>query len=353
MIAEAAPPSQTASEVKTGALATIPGARRASLLRDLEPQLASVASVVPDGDEWLHEIKLDGYRLLAHFDAGHVKLVTRHGLDWSQRFHALARALERSHISQAILDGEVVVLDQHGISSFQALQNALQALPSKGGPMVYYAFDLPYLDGWDLREVPLEQRKELLRQLIPTDGQSSAELRLSDHVIGQGPASREQACRMGLEGIVCKRRDAVYRSGRTTTWLKAKCAARQEFVIGGFTDPGGSREYLGALLLGLYEHGELHYAGKCGSGFSETSLRELHRKLRPLEQAQPAFRNPPQGADARGVHWLRPTLVVEVSFAGFTDDGRARHAIFQGLREDKPASEVKREEILKLTARSS
>jgi len=327
--------------VKTVALATIPGARRAPLLRDIEPQLASVASVVPDGDAWLHEIKLDGYRLLAHFDRGHVKLVTRHGLDWSQRFHALARALEGSHISQAILDGEVVVLDEHGISSFQALQNALQTPPSKPGEMVYYAFDLPYLDGWDLRDVPLEQRKALLRQLIPTDEQSIAALRFSDHVIGQGPDAREQACHMGLEGIVCKRRDAVYRSGRTTTWLKAKCTARQEFVIGGFTDPGGSREYFGALLLGLFDHGELCYAGKCGSGFSEASLRELHSKLRPLEQPQTAFRDPPRGADARGVHWLRPTLVAEVSFTGFTDDGRARHAIFQGLREDKPASEVK------------
>jgi bifunctional non-homologous end joining protein LigD len=310
---------------------------------DLQPQLASVATVVPDGDHWLHEIKLDGYRLLAHFDGGHVRLLTRHGLDWSQRFHVLAHALDHTPIQEAILDGEVVVLDEQGISSFQALQNALQSVPSKGAAMVYYAFDLPYLDGWDLRDVSLEQRKALLRQLIPSDGPSSATLRFSDHVVGHGPASREQACRMGLEGIVCKRRDAVYRSGRTTTWLKAKCAARQEFVIGGFTDPGGSREHFGALLLGLFDHGDLLYAGKCGSGFSEAGLSELHRKLRPLEQAQAAFRNPPRGADARGVHWLRPALVAEISFTGFTDDGRARHAIFQGLREDKPASEVKRE----------
>jgi bifunctional non-homologous end joining protein LigD len=331
--------------VGTDDIATIPGAQRAPLLRSIEPQLASVARVVPDGDEWLHEIKLDGYRLLAHFENAHVKLVTRHGLDWSQRFDVLARALERTPIREAILDGEVVVLDERGISSFQALQKALQTLPSKRSELVYYAFDLPYLDGWDLRNVPLEQRKELLRQLIPVDGRSSSVLRFSDHVIGHGPASREQACRMGLEGIVCKRRDAVYRSGRTTTWLKAKCAARQEFVVGGFTDPGGSREHLGALLLGLFDHGELHYAGKCGSGFSAASLGELHRKLRPLEEPLASFRNPPRGTDARGVHWLRPTLVAEVSFTGFTDDGRVRHAIFKGLREDKLASEVKRESI--------
>jgi bifunctional non-homologous end joining protein LigD len=351
MIAEAAPPGQTCPRVKTGDIATIRGARRAPMFRAIEPQLASVATVVPAGDDWLHEIKLDGYRLLAHFDSGHIKLVTRHGLDWTPRFHALARALERASIKQAILDGEVVVLDKQGISSFQALQNALQALPSKRAEMVYYSFDLPYLDGWDLRDVPLEQRKALLRRLIPTDGPSIAALRFSDHMIGQGPASREQACRMGLEGIVCKRRDAVYRSGRTTTWLKAKCAARQEFVLGGFTDPAGSREHFGALLLGLFDpvdHGELLYAGKCGSGFSEASLRELYRKLRPLEQPQTAFRDPPRGADARGVHWLRPTLVAEISFTGFTDNGRARHAIFQGLREDKPASEVERESPAKI-----
>lgn len=324
-------------------LTEVAGVRRAGFPRDaLPPQLATLTDVVPAGDEWFHEIKLDGYRIVAHADGKHVKLFSRRGLDWSGHFPDMCRALATADLKAVVLDGEMVVLDEHGVSDFQALQNVLKDV-RRARDVVFFAFDLLHLGGWDVRGARLDERKRLLADLLARHFDSDSTVRYSDHMVGRGESAHREARKLGLEGIVSKRRDATYRAGRTTAWLKAKCSARQEFVVGGYSEPGGSREHFGALLLGVYQGGELRYAGKTGTGFSEASLEELHAKLSVLEQRQPPFANPPRGAESRGVHWLRPELVAEVAFAGFTNDGRARQAVFHGLREDKPAREVGRE----------
>ncbi|HKU38681.1 MAG TPA: DNA ligase D, partial [Polyangiales bacterium] len=218
-------------------------------------------------------------------------------------------------------------------------QNSLSE--RRDGACVLYVFDLLHLNGFDLRGVALRERKDLLAQCLPVGARGR--IRLSEHVIGRGPAFFEGACKLGVEGSVCKRADAPYTSGRTKDWLKVKCRSRQEFVIGGWSDPSGARGHFGALLLGVMEDGALQYAGRVGTGFSERSLRELHAKLKKLQQDEPAFANPPRGADARDVHWVRPELVAEIEFAERTQDGLVRHASFLGLREDKPAKQVRDE----------
>ena len=284
----------------------------------------------------MHELKFDGYRIQARCENGRARLLTRSGKDWSERMPGLSSELGRTFsAAPALLDGEIVVLREDGISDFQRLQNALGT--GSDSSIVYYAFDLLYLGGYDLSRVPLEARKHQLSELLqkPTD-----RVRYSDHLIGGGPEFFGQACARGLEGIVSKRRSDPYRSGRTTSWLKSKCVGRQEFVIVGFTDPAGSRSNVGALLLGVHEGKTLRYVGRVGTGFTQKSLAELRRKLDPLEQSMTELENAPRGSDARGVHWVRPVLVAEVEFSTFTDEGLLRHSSFRGLRSDKPASEV-------------
>ncbi|HKP64297.1 MAG TPA: DNA ligase D [Polyangiales bacterium] len=317
------------------------GARKGALPDFVEPQLATLVEQAPAGDDWLSEIKLDGYRLQLRLDRGKVRALTRRGLDWSARMPALVQAVSQLPLERALLDGELVVL-RDGISDFQRLQNSL----SEGRDIdcVLYAFDLLHLNGYDLRGVALRDRKQLLAACLGSKG--SGRIRVSEHVVGQGPEFFARACELGVEGSVCKRADAKYASGRNKNWLKVKCRSRQEFVIGGYSDPSGSRGHLGALLLGVMEDGELHYAGRVGTGFSARSLRELHEKLAPLERAKPAFANPPRGADARDVHWVDPTLVAEIEYAERTQEGLVRHASFRGLREDKPARQVRDERAL-------
>ncbi len=319
------------------------GATIGPLPERIEPELPSLADAPPSGQDWLHEIKFDGYRILASVKRGKATLLSRRGNDWTNRMPTLAKAAESIPAETVLLDGEMVVLDERGVSDFQRLQDALGG--ARDALLVYFAFDLLYLNGVDLQAMGLAQRKALLAELLTRVPPPFANtIRLSDHVIGQGPAFLAQAARMGLEGIVSKRLDAPYRSGRSRSWLKTKCSQRQEFVVVGFTDPKGSRTLLGALLLATHTGGKLVYRGRVGTGFSENSLCTLHTKLSFLRDQQPDLVHAPTGAEARAVHWVKPELVAEVSFSGFTQDGLLRHSTFLGLREDKAASEVVLEE---------
>ncbi|HSL84886.1 MAG TPA: non-homologous end-joining DNA ligase, partial [Thermoanaerobaculia bacterium] len=287
----------------------LPGARKRALRGELSPQLPTLVERAPAGEEWLHEIKLDGYRLLAYVEGGKARLVTRKGRDWTARLRPLADALVRALVDplpegEAVLDGEAVALQPDGTTSFAALQQALsEKRPER---LQLYLFDLLHLEGWDLRESPLAERKALLRRLLPAGAEGV--VRYSDHVAGQGEAFQRQACRYRLEGVVSKRADARYRPGRNRDWVKTKCQERQEFVIGGFTEPSGSRTGLGSLALGVHEDGRLVYAGRCGTGFTAAVLADLRARLDRLERKTPPFADPPTGADARGVHWVTPKL---------------------------------------------
>jgi bifunctional non-homologous end joining protein LigD len=318
----------------------VEGAKRGRL-QEVKPQLATLTGDAPDGDDWIHEIKFDGYRVLCRLKDGRVRITTRNGKDWTGRFPGIVEALKGLDCDSALIDGEVVVLDRNGITRFQRLQNALSGAGA-ARPLLY-AFDLIHLDGWNVTGAGVESRKELLRPLI--EGLQDDRVRYSDHVRGQGRRFHERACAMGVEGIISKRVDRPYRPGRGKSWLKTKCTARQEFVVVGFTEPAGSRVGIGALLLGVHDdEGRLTYVGKVGTGFATRTLVELEDRLSRLERKAPPVENPPRGAGARGVHWVRPELVAEVAFTEWTDDGRIRHPSYQGLREDKKAEEVVRED---------
>ncbi|HEX4498226.1 MAG TPA: DNA ligase D [Thermoanaerobaculia bacterium] len=338
-VAKKAATKKTAAKKAVAKKPAIPGARKAKMPSAIEPELATLVDAVPPGPEWIHEIKYDGYRVLCEIQDGEARLITRHGKDWTDRFSPIARAAEGLALSDAILDGEVVVLEPDGTTSFQSLQNALSE--NRQEDLVYFAFDLLYLDGHDLRGAPLLDRKAALLSLLAG---CTGPIRPGDHVEGDGEGFFQQACKFGLEGIVCKRADLSYRSGRTKDWLKVKCMKRQELVIVGFTDPEGSRVGFGALLLAVNdEKGELVFAGKVGAGFTDATLTEMRARMDKLEIKKPAFKNPPRGAEARRSHWIEPKLVAEVSFTEWTRDGSLRHSTFQGLREDKNPEEIVRE----------
>jgi bifunctional non-homologous end joining protein LigD len=307
----------------------------------IAPQLATLVDKVPQGEEWLHEVKFDGYRILCRIDNGKVSLITRNRQDWTHRLSFLARAAAGLPVHDALVDGEVVALNDNGTTNFQLLQNSLSAHATD--QLAYYVFDLLHLNGEDLTRRPLLARKEALAAIIK-EKRPAPTIRYSEHWLGEGMRLYQEACRSGLEGVISKRSDQPYRPGRGRDWVKTKCVQNQEFVIGGFTEPSGARAALGALLVGVHDsRGRLVYAGKVGTGFNRDSLLNLRERLEPLVSKSPPFVNPPKGADARGVHWVKPELVAAVSFAQWTDDNLLRHPSFQGLREDKPAREIVRE----------
>jgi bifunctional non-homologous end joining protein LigD len=326
---------------KQAEAARIRGAKRGRMPAKPKPQLATTADRVPDGPQWFHEIKYDGYRLLAQLRDGNVRLLTRNGLDWTAKFSGLAERVGALSAEAALIDGEIVCLEPDGTTNFGHLQDAISKERTES--LVFYAFDLLHLDGYDLTGAVLEDRKALLAELVPP--QSAGTLRYSDHQAGRGPEFFRHACDYGLEGIVSKRRDQPYRPGRSTDWLKVKGANRDEFVVIGFTDPAGGRQGLGALLLGYYDrHGELHYAGRVGTGFADAQLTSLRARLDRLGRARAAVAALPKSAPLKGVHWTEPELVAEVRYGNWTTDKVLRHATFLGLREDKRPAEVVRDD---------
>ena len=330
-------PSSASAPTRTPAN---PKSPRATLPTKMQPQLATLAANAPGDDGWAYELKLDGYRILTRIDGtGDILAFTRNGLDWSKKLGSTVKALADLGLKNCWLDGEIVVVAEDGRPNFQLLQNAFAAKQTQA--IQYYLFDVLFADGRDLRQEPWEIRRAVLDALMvrnksPLVGVSAVhETRVKDLL--------QSVCHHGLEGLIGKRRDAPYESARSPSWIKLKCLKRQEFVIGGFTSPQGARTGFGALLLGVYEDDKLRHVGRVGTGFDEARLAEMHRTLKALETTTTPFINAPKRAGQNAIHWVKPTLVAEVSFAGWTIGGSIRHAVFIALRDDKPSREIRKE----------
>ncbi|WJN57376.1 DNA ligase D [Pseudomonas sp. SO81] len=304
----------------------------------LAPQLATLMERPPEGD-WLYEVKFDGYRILARITEDQVRLFTRNGHDWTARLPLQAEALAKLGLRDTWLDGEVVVMNDQGLPDFQLLQNAFDI--GRSHDILYYLFDAPFINGQDLRETPLEQRRAQLKQLLGNSRRSP--LRFSAAFSARHEDIVESACAMSLEGVIGKRAGSLYVSRRSPDWIKLKCRLRQEFVIVGHTKPQGSRSGFGALLLAVNEDDGLRYAGRVGSGFGEVALKELHQRLQQLARSDSPLAHKLTSAQTRGVSWVEPQLVGEAEFAEWTREGIVRQATFVALRSDKPASQIVRE----------
>ena len=313
---------------------------KTALPATLSPELATPVDRPPaNPHEWLFEIKFDGYRMLARIENKRVQLITRNGNDWTSKLGALHKALLAMTLPDGWYDGEIVVHDEQGRPNFGALQRAFDGVDSAG--IVYFLFDAPYLNGDDMRELPLLARRAALQAVL--DKKSSDMVRFSDAFSLDPQKLLVAACKLGLEGVIGKRRDSPYVPRRSPDWIKLKCGKRQEFVIGGYTDPQGARTGIGALLLGIHDKdGVLQYAGNVGTGFNDASLRDLKEKLGKCETSVSPF--PPKAVAGRKHHWVEPSLIAEVRFSDWTAAGVVRHAVFQGLRADKPAAAITREE---------
>jgi bifunctional non-homologous end joining protein LigD len=328
----------TAIDIKQ--IRALPGARRAALPDFISPQLATLVRAAPSGDDWLHELKFDGYRMLCRLQRGKARFWSRNQKDWTEKFPNLSKALKALPATAAILDGEVVVVDKAGRSSFQKLQQSMKA---GAATFVFQIFDLVYLDGYNLTRTPLRERKALLEELLASV-KPRGPLQYSDHVVGNGAQFFKQACEYGIEGIVSKLADSVYESTRSRSWQKVKCNKRQEFVIAGYTPSKKDFPGFGSLILGVYDRGKLVYSGRVGTGFSIKQRLELQKKLDRISQPAMPFATKPKDPGLRDAHWAKPELVGEVEFTEWTEEGSIRHPSFQGLREDKKAKDVVREE---------
>jgi bifunctional non-homologous end joining protein LigD len=316
------------------------GARKAALPDQLQPQLATLVDSPPaDPDNWIYEIKFDGYRMLARAEGGKVRLITRNGNDWTHKLQHLQQALQSMELPDGWYDGEIIMPGERVPADFQALQGAFDS--SRTSNILYYLFDLPYCAGYDLREVPLLERRAVLQRVL--ERKPHDKVRFSSVFEARPQDVVASACRLGLEGVIAKRRHSAYVTRRSSDWIKLKCGHRQEFVIGGYTDPKGSRTGIGSLLLGVHDgKGALKYAGNVGTGFNEQTLRELRRQLDAVAADRSPFAansNIPKKA-----HWVKPQLVCEVAFGEWTRDDRIRHSVFHGLRDDKKAGTITREE---------
>jgi bifunctional non-homologous end joining protein LigD len=330
---------------QAGESTAMTGALQAQLPRKLAPQKATLTKGTPPAGDWIYEIKFDGYRVMARIEDGKARLITSGGHDWTDKMRPLAKEIEALNLDSAWLDGEAVVVDEDGRTDFNALQNAFDA--SRTDSITYFLFDVPFLGGYDLRATPLHARKKLLKQLL--EGRQTDRLRYSEEFPADARSVVSAACRLKLEGIIAKQRDAPYVSARTETWLKLKCSERQEFVVIGYTDREASPGEVGSLLLGYHEDGRLRGGGSVGTGWDHATGASLHQTLSKLKVDKPRVdvttltpgrwsrRSPGQE------HWVKPDMVVEVSFAEWTPDGKVRHASFQGVRMDKPARAITRE----------
>jgi len=330
-----------AKEKLTGPTSELPGARKRLMPDFVAPQLATLVKDAPEGEEWLHELKFDGYRMLCHLNRGKVRFWSRNQKDWTDKFPNVAKALKAVPVTNAILDGEIVIVDKAGRSSFQGLQQSMGK--SGRATFVFQIFDLIYLDGLDLTSTPLVQRKLRLEELLASMKGDTA-LRYSEHVEGSGKQFFKQACEYGIEGIISKLAESPYQSTRNRNWLKAKCIKRQEFVVAGYTPSKKAFPGFGSLILGVHEKGKLIYSGRVGTGFTIKQRLEIQKKLDRISQPAMPFAEKPKDPGLRDAHWAQLQLVAEVEFAEWTADGSIRHPSFQGLREDKKVAEIVREE---------